>query len=139
MRESLGRAAARDERGTPPAGAPATEGHRRARSPRARHALALLVLAGCASVDPEEDFERARTHIRASTGHAKVFDPQAAPLAPGEIERVLADGLTLDEALRLALLEFAAWYNTHWLVARHGHRTPAQIRADQQPAMDQAA
>jgi putative transposase len=40
--------------------------------------------------------------------------------------------------LRLALLDFAAWYNTHWLVARHGHRTPAQIRADQ-PAMDQAA
>ena len=43
------------------------------------------------------------------------------------------------EELRLALLDFAAWYNTHWLVARHGHRTPAQIRADQQPAMDQAA
>jgi transposase InsO family protein len=43
------------------------------------------------------------------------------------------------EELRLALLEFAAWYNTHWLVARHGHRTPAQVRADQQPAMDQAA
>jgi transposase InsO family protein len=43
------------------------------------------------------------------------------------------------EELRLALLDFAAWYNNHWLVARHGHRTPAQIRADQQPAMDQAA
>src|SRR5512147_1049865 len=43
------------------------------------------------------------------------------------------------EELRLALLDFATWYNTHWLVARHGHRTPAQIRADQQPAMDQAA
>jgi hypothetical protein len=34
------------------------------------------------------------------------------------------------EELRLALLDFAAWYNTHWLVARHGQRTPAQIRAD---------
>jgi hypothetical protein len=43
------------------------------------------------------------------------------------------------EELRLALLDFAAWDNTHWLVARHGHQTPAQIRADQQPAMDQAA
>ena len=43
------------------------------------------------------------------------------------------------EALRQALLDFAAWYNTHWLVARHGHRTPAQVRADKQPAMDQAA
>ena len=38
------------------------------------------------------------------------------------------------EELRLALLDFAAWYNTHWLVARHGHRTPAQVRADQQLA-----
>ena len=43
------------------------------------------------------------------------------------------------EDLRLALLEFAAWYNTHWLVARHGHRTPAQVRADQQPTMNLAA
>ena len=43
------------------------------------------------------------------------------------------------EELRLALLEFAHQYNTQWLVARHGYRTPAQIRADQQPAMDQAA
>ena len=43
------------------------------------------------------------------------------------------------EDLRLALLEFAAWYNTHWLVARHGYRTPAQIRADQEPAMNRAA
>ena len=28
------------------------------------------------------------------------------------------------EELRLALLEFADCYNTHWLLARHGHRTP---------------
>jgi transposase InsO family protein len=43
------------------------------------------------------------------------------------------------EALRLALLEFAAWYNSHWLVARHRHRTPAQVRVDQQPTRDLAA
>ena len=43
------------------------------------------------------------------------------------------------EELRLALLDFAAWYNTHWLVARHGHRTPAQVRADQQSVIDLAA
>ena len=41
------------------------------------------------------------------------------------------------EELRLALLEFAAWYNTHWLVARHGHRSrnrlglkPQRLAAD---------
>jgi putative transposase len=43
------------------------------------------------------------------------------------------------EDLRLALLEFADTYNTHWLVARHGHRTPAEVRADNQPTMNLAA
>ena len=43
------------------------------------------------------------------------------------------------EDLRLALLEFADWYNSHWLVARHGHRTPAHVGADQQSVMNLAA
>lgn len=35
------------------------------------------------------------------------------------------------EELRAALIEFARYYNETWLVARHGYRTPAQVRADQ--------
>ena len=35
------------------------------------------------------------------------------------------------EELRAALLEFARHYNETWLVARHGYRTPAKVRADQ--------
>ena len=35
------------------------------------------------------------------------------------------------EELRAALVEFATRYNDTWLVARHGYRTPAQVRADQ--------
>lgn len=35
------------------------------------------------------------------------------------------------EELRRALVDFARPYNDTWLVARHGHRTPAQVRADQ--------
>ena len=35
------------------------------------------------------------------------------------------------EELRAALVEFAERYNKTWLVARHGYRTPAQVRADQ--------
>ena len=35
------------------------------------------------------------------------------------------------EELRAALVEFAIRYNETWLVARHGYRTPAQVRADQ--------
>jgi putative transposase len=35
------------------------------------------------------------------------------------------------EELRAALIAFATRYNETWLVARHGYRTPAQVRADQ--------
>src|SRR5271169_6731254 len=35
------------------------------------------------------------------------------------------------EELQAALVEFATRYNETWLVARHGYRTPAQMRADQ--------
>ena len=36
------------------------------------------------------------------------------------------------EDLRCALRDFVAHYNATWLVARHGYRTPNQVRADQQ-------
>lgn len=35
------------------------------------------------------------------------------------------------EELRVALIEFAARYNKTWLVARHGYKTPDQVRAEQ--------
>jgi len=35
------------------------------------------------------------------------------------------------EELRRALRDFTAHYNATWLVARHGYRTPNQVRADQ--------
>ena len=42
------------------------------------------------------------------------------------------------EDLRAALVEFATHYNKTWLVARHGYRTPAQVR-DEQCQLDQNA
>jgi hypothetical protein len=47
---------------------------------------------------------------------------------PGSIVCVGADLRTIEE-LRAALVEFATRYNEIWLVARHGYRTPAQVRA----------
>jgi len=35
------------------------------------------------------------------------------------------------EELRVALVEFAERYNKTWLVARHGYKTPDQVRAEQ--------
>ena len=52
----------------------------------------------------------------------------------------MGEDLRYDEKLRAALVEFATRYNETWLVARHGYKTPAQVRAEQttpQPAIDQ--
>jgi putative transposase len=43
------------------------------------------------------------------------------------------------EELRLALQAFKELYNQTWIVARHGYRTPAQVRADQIGPMLMAA
>ncbi len=68
--------------------------------------LPLALCAACATVkvDPGESQEDARKLIRDATGQAEVFDAQEEPLSADAIGAVLADGLGLDEALRLALL-----------------------------------
>ncbi len=43
------------------------------------------------------------------------------------------------EELRLALLDFRQTYNEHWLIERHGHRSPTQFRRDQMDTMPLAA
>ena len=67
-------------------------------------AAALALLAACATVDPSPDHEEARLLIRQSTEREEVFDPSAAPMSEADVDAVLQDGLSLDEALRLALL-----------------------------------
>jgi transposase InsO family protein len=34
------------------------------------------------------------------------------------------------EALRAALEQWRQLYNTRWLIERHGHRSPAQVRQE---------
>lgn len=43
------------------------------------------------------------------------------------------------EALRLALLEFQEIYNNHWMIGRHGYKTPAQVKAAQLSSPPMAA
>lgn len=66
--------------------------------------LAALWLAGCGTVDPRPDYERAKQEIRATTGEKDVHDPDEAVLTGVEIRAILSDGLGLTEATRLALL-----------------------------------
>lgn len=91
-----------------------------------------------------EDFQTEIAFLGIEASPSFVREPEGNGVAERFI-RTLKENLlwvrhfeTIEE-LRLALLDFAAWYNTNWLVARHDHRTPAQVRAHQQPAMDQAA
>ncbi len=41
--------------------------------------------------------------------------------------------------LRLALIDFRQTYNGHWLIERHGHRSPTQFRRNQMDTMPLAA
>jgi len=43
------------------------------------------------------------------------------------------------EELQIALQEFRQTYNEHWLIERHGHRSPAQFRRDNMDSRPMAA
>ena len=66
--------------------------------------LSLLLATSCVQVEPRPDFDRTRRLIEESTGRREVFDPYAPAPVEEELEAIFADGLSLDEALRLALV-----------------------------------
>jgi len=70
-------------------------------------AIALLFCPmGCAVDDLAPDYDSARALIANTTGVAQesIYDPSAAPLTERQIDDFVVDGLTLDEAVQLALL-----------------------------------
>lgn len=66
--------------------------------------FSTLLATSCVQVDPGPDFQEARKLVEETTGRQEVFDPLAPVLSNEEIDAVLADGLSLDEAMRLALV-----------------------------------
>ncbi|UCE58265.1 MAG: TolC family protein [Phycisphaerales bacterium] len=67
--------------------------------------LALLMVGvGCATVDPKPDYNRTRTLIEQSTGVAESYNPEEDGLTADELNAWLSNGLTLDEAVHIALL-----------------------------------
>lgn len=63
-----------------------------------------VVLTGCAAVDPQPDYERAAQSIHTSTGQASVYQPGDEETVRQRAETMLADGLTVSEAVELCLL-----------------------------------
>ncbi len=90
------------------------------------------------------DFQKEITWLGAASSPAFVRAPEGNGCAERFI-RTLKENLlwvttfrTVEE-LRLALIEFRRTYNEHWLIERHGHRSPAQFRRDQMDSMPLAA
>ncbi|NLX14684.1 MAG: TolC family protein [Phycisphaerales bacterium] len=76
--------------------------------------LAGLLCVGCAVVDPKPDYARARDMVKTSTGQDAVYSPEEPGLTEEQVQALFVDGLTQEEAVRVALLnnrEFqAAFY-----------------------------
>jgi len=90
------------------------------------------------------DFQKEIAWLGASSSPAFVRAPEGNGCTERFI-RTLKENLlwvrtfqTVEE-LRLALIDFRRTYNEHWLIERHGHRSPAQFRRDQMDTMPLAA
>ena len=82
------------------------------------------------------DFQREVAWLGAVSSPAFVRAPEGNGCAERFIRTLKENPLWVRtsatvEELRLALLEFRDRYNEHWLIERHGHRSPAQFRRDQ--------
>lgn len=91
-----------------------------------------------------DDFQREIRFLGIESSPAFVREPEGNGCAERFI-RTLKENLlwvrtfeTVEE-LRVALLEFKDQYNNQWLIQRHGHKTPAQVRAQQMEALKKAA
>ena len=73
--------------------------------PSAWGCLALFVcLGGCLRVDPRADVERTRRMLSERTRSEDIYDPEADAAIEDRVHRLLEGGLTVDEAVQVALL-----------------------------------
>lgn len=91
------------------------------------------------SNDMAHDFQDEIAFLGIASSPSFVREPEGNGVAERFI-RTLKENLlwvrtfeTIEE-LRQALIDFADWYNHHWLLARHGYQTPHQVRARQRQA-----
>lgn len=64
----------------------------------------LLVLGGCASVDPTPDYGRAQDEVRSATGASALYQPGEEERVREQVMDLLDGGLTSKEAVQVALL-----------------------------------
>jgi len=67
-------------------------------------AAQFIELAGCAQVDARPDFQSTADQIVDRLNVATVYDPEDEAAVEAQVRALLADGLTLDESVQVALL-----------------------------------
>ena len=91
-----------------------------------------------------DDFQAEIRFLGMESSPAFVREPEGNGCAEWFI-RTLKENLLLVkpmgtiEELRLRLLEFKDLYNNHWLIERHGSKTPDQVREEQLTTIQEAA
>ena len=66
--------------------------------------MGLVAAGGCATVDPQLDYERAGRHITAATGREQVYQPGDDEAIAERVEELLREGITVEEAVEVGLL-----------------------------------
>ena len=64
----------------------------------------VLLLGGCATVNPMPDYGRAQDEVRVGTGARAIYQPGDEELARERVAQLLERGLTSEEAVQVALL-----------------------------------
>lgn len=71
--------------------------------------LMLGSLAGCVRIDPKPDYTRVGKVVGERSGFTEVYDPRGDEGVAGKVAELLRDGLTIDKAVRIALLSNPAF------------------------------
>lgn len=66
--------------------------------------IGTFAMAGCVTVRPQADYQRAGALIQQRTGSQSVYDPESESVIDQRVTDLLRDGLTADEAVQIALL-----------------------------------
>lgn len=66
--------------------------------------VVVVGLSGCATVDPNPGYDAAAEEIQAATGETEIYHPDKEAEAEKRVADLLGDGLTLQEAGQVALL-----------------------------------
>jgi len=66
--------------------------------------ICSILLAGCVSVDPRPDFHRAEQMVATRTGVDRAYNPESSSATEDAVAALLADSLTTEEAVHVALL-----------------------------------